>query len=211
MKKVVAINASPRKGWNTDMLIREAARGAESAGAQAEYISLFDLDRYTGCVSCFACKTAASYGKCACKDGLAPVLEKIRNADALIIGSPVYLSNLSASFRALFERLVFQYLTYNAERPNCNERLIPVLLAVTSNCAEEQYDAMGYTALLDSYKSMLGNYVGPTQLLVCGDTLQVDDYSRFDWRFDAQAKKARREQSFGAYLRKAFEMGRELV
>jgi multimeric flavodoxin WrbA len=43
--KIIAINASPRNGWNTDILIREAARGAQSCGAQAEIIDLYKLGR----------------------------------------------------------------------------------------------------------------------------------------------------------------------
>ena len=111
MKKIIAINAGPRKGWNTDQLVSIAGKGAESSGAEVEYISLFQLEKYTGCVSCFACKKPGTFGKCMCKDGLYDVLEKIRQADGLIIGSPNYLGNLTASFRALYERLVFQSLT----------------------------------------------------------------------------------------------------
>lgn len=208
MKKMIAINAGPRKGWNTDLLLREAAKGAESKGAEVEYIDLYRLDKFTGCVSCFACKREASYGKCACHDGLYDVLEKIRNADGLIIGSPNYLGNLSAGFRAIYERLVFQSLTYNKEQPCCNERMIPVLLVMTSNCGEEMYDAIGYTKLLDDYKNTLSRFVGPTKVLACGNTLQVDDYSLYNWtNFDPDAKKAHRDETFGEYLAKAFELG----
>ncbi|MFR8441391.1 MAG: flavodoxin family protein [Campylobacter sp.] len=103
MKKIVAINAGPRKGWNTDQLIKEAAKGSEFAGAEIEYVDLFRLEKYTGCISCFGCKRQGNFGKCVYKDGLYDVLEKIRNADGLIIGSPNYLGDVTASFRALFE------------------------------------------------------------------------------------------------------------
>ena len=52
-KKIIAVNAGPRKGWNTDTLITEAAKGAESAGAVVEKFDLFRLEKYTGCISCF--------------------------------------------------------------------------------------------------------------------------------------------------------------
>lgn len=212
MKKIIAINAGPRTGWNTDRLIREAARGAENAGAEVEYIDLFKLEKFTGCVSCFACKLPKTFGKCVCRDGLSDVLEKIRNADGLIIGSPNYLGNLTASFRALYERLVFQSLTYNREKPCCNTHKIPVLLIMTSNCGEEMYDAVGYSALLDNYQKTLTNYVGETKVLTCGNTLQVSDYSRYDWTmFDPAAKKAHREETFDAYLQKAFALGGQMV
>lgn len=212
MKKIIAINAGPRMGYNTDLLIKEAANGAEAAGAEVEYISLYRLEQYTGCVSCFACKLPGTFGKCMRKDGLYDVLEKIRNADGLIIGSPNYLGNLTASFRALYERLVFQWLTYNKETPNCNEHPIPVLLITTSNCTEKAYDAIGYTAMLDSYKGTLDRFVGPTQVFVCGNTLQVKDYSRFNWTmFDPEEKKKHHDETFSAYLEKAFVAGRNMV
>ena len=81
MKKIIAINGSPRSGWNTDILVREAADGAASADAAVEIIDLYKLEKYTGCISCFGCKTEAHLGKCICRDGLADVLEKIRTAD----------------------------------------------------------------------------------------------------------------------------------
>ena len=57
----------------------------------------------------------------------------ITEADGLIICSPNYLGEMTASFRALYERLVFQSLTYNRETPCCNQNPIPVLLIMTSN------------------------------------------------------------------------------
>ena len=90
-KKVVVVNAGPRKGWNTDTLISEAARGAEAAGAEIVRFDLFRLEKYTGCISCFGCKKEKNKGHCVCRDGLTPVLDAIREADGLIIGSPNYL------------------------------------------------------------------------------------------------------------------------
>ena len=211
MKKIIAINAGPRKGWNTDSLVAEAARGAESAGAEVEYIDLFKLEKYTGCISCFACKREASWGVCACRDGLTDVLAKIRQADGLIIGSPNYLGNMTASFRALYERLVFQNLTYNVETPCCNEHPIPVLLIHTSNCEEEFYDQAGITAMLAGYEGTLNTFVGPTKVLACGGTQQVPDYSKFNWTFfNAEERYARHSETFDSYKERAFQMGAEL-
>lgn len=212
MKKIIAINAGPRKGWNTDQLIKEAVKGAESAGAEVEYIDLYRLEKFTGCISCFACKLQKTYGKCMCKDGLYEVLEKIREADGLIIGSPNYLGNLTAGFRALYERLVFQSLTYNKEQPNCNNHMIPVLLITTSNCGEEMYGMIGYDAMLESYQKTLESFVGPTEVFICGNTLQVNDYSRYTWTiFDPDEKKKHHDETFDEYLKKAYEKGVALI
>lgn len=55
MMKVLAINGSPRKTWNTATVLTKALEGAASQGAQTELIHLYDLN-YKGCISCFACK-----------------------------------------------------------------------------------------------------------------------------------------------------------
>ena len=103
-KKIIAVNAGPRKGWNTDTLIEKAMEGAREAGAEVEKFDLFRLEKYTGCISCFGCKKEKFKGHCIVRDGLTPVLDAIHEADGLIIGSPNYLSELTASFRALYER-----------------------------------------------------------------------------------------------------------
>lgn len=208
-KRIVAVNAGPRTGWNTDTLISEASKGAVSAGAEVERFNLFRLERYTGCISCFGCKRERFKGHCICKDALTPVLDAIREADGLIIGSPNYLGNLTASFRALYERLIFQNLTYNVEKPCCNERPIPVLLIMTSNAPDTMYES-----LLGGYQQTLNRFVGPTEVLVIGDTLQLKDYGKTDWKwslFDPEAKMRRHETVFPEERKKAFERGRSLA
>ncbi len=208
-RRIIAVNAGPRKGWNTDTLITEAAKGAEAAGATVERYELFRLEKYTGCISCFGCKKEKYKGHCVCRDGLTPVLDAIRESDGLIIGSPNYLSNMTASFRALYERLIFQNLTYNAETPCCNVHPIPVLLIMTSNAPDT-----AYTGLLETYRQTLNRFVGPAQVLVSGDTLQLKDYSKTDWPwsyFDPEAKKTRHENVFPEEMKKAFELGKALA
>ena len=207
--KIVAANAGPRKGWNTDTIITEASKGAEAAGAEVQRFDLFRLEKFTGCISCFGCKKEKFKGQCICRDGLKPVLDAIREADALIIGSPNYLSDLTSSFRALYERLIFQNLTYNKENPCCNTHPIPVLLVMTSNAPEGMYDG-----LLKNYQQVLSSVVGPTEVFVSGDTLQLKDYSKTDWEwslFDPDSKQKRHDTVFPEECRKAFEMGERLV
>lgn len=207
-KKIIAVNAGPRMGWNTDTLITEASKGAESAGAEVERFDLFRLEQYTGCISCFACKREKFKGHCMCRDGLTPVLDAIREADGLIIGSPNYLGELTASFRALYERLVFQNLTYSMDPMCCNENMIPVLLIMTSNAPDT-----GYQGLLRNYQMTLNRFVGSTEVFVSGDTLQLKDYSKTDWPwyFDPEAKYRRHETVFPQECQKAYRLGAELV
>ena len=53
--KVMAVNGSPRKDWNTGTLLNKALEGAKSIGAETEFIHLYDYS-FKGCISCFACK-----------------------------------------------------------------------------------------------------------------------------------------------------------
>ena len=212
MKKMVAINCSPRSTWNTATLVREAAKGAEAQGAQVRVIDLYKLEKFTGCISCFGCKLPQNLGKCICKDGLAPVLEAIRDADGLIIGSPNYLGDVTAGFRALYERLIFQSITYKTEVRSYNERQIPVLMIMTSNASEYLYAQIGYDQMLRRYQGSLSTFVGPTRLLISSDTLQVKDYSRYNWTmFDPGHKKERHEKVFPEDKKKAFALGAQLV
>ena len=212
MKKIVAINCSPRVNMNTGTLVREAAKGAESEGAEVQMFDLYRLDKVHGCMSCFACKLAPNEGKCVFKDGLAPVLEAIREADGLVTGTPNYLGDVSAGFRAIYERLVFQSLTYQQNPHRYDVRKIPVLFIMTSNAPKEFYTPLGYRKTVKEYQKALTDAVGSTKVMIAGDTLQVGDYSRFHWTiFDPAAKQKRHETVFPKEQREAFEFGAQMV
>ena len=112
-KKVIAINMSPRKNWNTAKLLKSAVEGAKSVGAEVEYIDLYDL-KFTGCRSCMLCKRK-NVEKCKCywKDDLSPIIDKIFNSDTLFIGTPIYLGRPTSHYFALMERLHFCSLSYD--------------------------------------------------------------------------------------------------
>ncbi|MCK4985328.1 MAG: flavodoxin family protein, partial [Desulfobacterales bacterium] len=115
--KVIAFNGSPRKKWNTATLLEKALEGAASQGAETELIHLYEID-FKGCISCFACKTKGgkSYGRCAVEDDLRPILKKVLQADAIILGSPIYFGTVSGEMRSFMERLLFPYRPYADER-----------------------------------------------------------------------------------------------
>ncbi|MDR1677445.1 MAG: flavodoxin family protein [Deltaproteobacteria bacterium] len=99
--RVVGINGGPRKNWNTAMLLEETLKGSASQGAATELIHLYDLD-YKGCKSCFYCKTKENYlkGRCAQKDGLSPVLDLLANSTGVVMGSPIYISDVTGALRS---------------------------------------------------------------------------------------------------------------
>jgi hypothetical protein len=83
---------------------------------------------------------------------------------------------------------------------------------MTSNCSEDFYSQIGYDKMLENYKNTLSRMVGPTEIMVCGDTLQVNDYSKYNWTmFNPEAKKARHEEVFPKDLEKAFALGAEVA
>ena len=197
MTKIVAINASPRPTWNTAQLVRAAAESAAEVGAEVEVIDLYKLESFMGCRSCFACMAEKNYGKCVYPDGLANTLAKLRGADGIILGSPNYFGRPTAGFRALYERLCFQHLTYNVQKFCSNGRFIPVLFIMMSNAPVETYAANGYDAMIEEHVRPLTNFIGPTKTFLSGNTLQTDHYDKFDWTlFDIEDKKRRHEEVF---------------
>src|SRR5208283_4734894 len=90
--EVIALNGSPRKTWNTATLLEKALEGAASQGAKTKLVHLYDFD-FKGCRSCFGCKTKGgpSYGRCAVKDDLTPILNEIESVSAIVLGSPIYI------------------------------------------------------------------------------------------------------------------------
>ena len=115
--KVIAFNGSPRKEkWNTVTLLNNALEGAASEGADTEMFHLYNVT-FSGCISCFSCKKISRKqdGICALKDDLTHVLDRVREADALLIGTPVYYHAESAATRAFLERLLFPYTKYSKD------------------------------------------------------------------------------------------------
>lgn len=217
MKKVVVLNGSPRKNFNTAQMLKSAQKGAEAAGAVVEYINLVDLN-YKGCMSCFACKRKGINlgGLCAVKDELRPVLEKILAADAVIIGSPVYYSYPTGMFRNLLERMLFAGGTYmldeNGGWKRNLTRDIPVGLIFTMNVPKELMPQFNYPAILGSNEASLNMIYGHCETLCACDTYQFDDYSKYDCNvFDEAHKQQVKETQFPKDLEQAFALGKKLV
>ncbi|MDR1870821.1 MAG: flavodoxin family protein [Deltaproteobacteria bacterium] len=211
--KVLAINGSPRKKHNTGLLLEWALAGAASKGATTELIHLKDY-RYTGCLSCFACKKigGSSYGRCAVKDELTPILEKAHEAEALVIGSPIYLSTESAFARAFLERLGFQYILYSKIKGPLSPKKKGVALVYAMNISEDLLEPSGTGAVIKVTKSLMERLFAPCEVLLSCDTLQFDDYSAYDTdMWDSAAKRRRREEVFPLELEKAFAIGQRLA
>ena len=207
--KTMLLNGSPRKNWNTAMMLKEAQRGAAQAGAQTEYIDLFDLT-YTGCRSCMACKRkGAQRCRCFWKDDLSPVIDRIFAADALIVGSPIYLGDITSQLRGLIERLHFCALSYD-DYSNYFTGKVDVGVILTMNAPKAYYD-LAYSKKAGEIAQSFRALNGSVEVYACCDTLQVADYSRYDMAgFNEAHKREVRERQFPRDLEKAFEMGSRL-
>ena len=210
--KLIAINGSPRKDWNTDTLLKKALDGAASAGAETEMVYLYDL-KFKGCVSCKACKLQKEPrpNRCVLRDDLTAVLDRVHEADAVILGSPVYFSEVTGEMRSFFERFLFQYLNYDDYTKPLSPRK-RIGLVFTMNISESQFEDFGYTTLFQRYENWMKQYFGYCETLLATDTLQVKDYSRYHLAgFDANAKYQRHETVFPQDCQKAYELGVKLV
>ena len=207
--KVIAINGGPRKEWNTATLLRYALDGVTSKGGDTKLVHLYDLG-YKGCYSCFACKLkdGKSYGRCAINDDLKPILEEIAEADALILGAPIYFGSITGQMRSFLERLAFPYLKYDPEHSSLFKRKLLTAWISPMNIPETMLPEFGYDATFKALESLLKRIFGHCEFLPVTDTLQFDDYSKYDVSlFDPAAKKCRREEVFPTDCKKAFDLG----
>ena len=206
--KTIIINASPRKNWNTAQLLKEAQKGAESVGAETEYIDLYDL-RFTGCRSCLACKRkGAERNKCYWKDDLSPLIDKILHADAVIIGSPIYMGEPTAHFRALYERLAFCVLSYDGGNPSYFDGKVNMGFIYTMNAPKDYFENNMHPAFkpIEYFYGLLLH--GKIDHMASCDTLQVSDYSKYSMgAFDEAEKKQQRSEQFPLDLEEAFRLG----
>ena len=211
--KVIAINGSPRKGWNTMQMLEAAIDGAKSAGAEVELYHLYDYT-YTGCKACFACKRksdAYPLRTCAVKDELAPILAACADADAILIGSPIFFGNCPGHVLEFYERLIYPWSPYDAgPRSSCPHR-IDYGVIFTLNQPDEHYkDGSAPTA--KQCMRLLGRMQGKGYCCAALNTTQFDDYEKFHAsRINVEAKKQQREAQFPKDLEEAREMGRQLV
>jgi len=98
--KVLGISTSPRIKGNSDLLLREALAGAESAAAQVEYVNLRSYN-IGPCIECNACLTT---GECRVQDDYQAMLAKILDADRLIFATPVFFMSVCAQAKNLIDR-----------------------------------------------------------------------------------------------------------
>ncbi len=215
--KVIGINGSARKDWNTATLVKKALEGAASAGAETEYVDLY-AEPIKGCLECFACKRKGKNtgGICAIRDTLRTLLEKTRKADVMIIGSPNFFGYPSGMVRSFLERFLYPLSSYQVEDGKfvriLGKRIIPSGIIFTMNSDEQYYKMGGYAVSLGMTRDNLEHVLGYAEQYNSYNTLQFADYSKMDANFfDAEDKKIQHETQFPIDQDKCYEMGKHLV
>ena len=106
-KKVLILSGSPRKGGNSDILCDEFARGAQESGHEVEKIRVA-AKKVAPCSGCYYCRDHG--GECAHRDDMAEILQKMIDADVLVLASPVYFYSIDAQLKAVIDRTVARWL-----------------------------------------------------------------------------------------------------
>lgn len=208
--KIIAINGSPRKKWNTHILLEKCLEGAKERGAETELIDLYDIS-YKGCTSCFACKLKGNkLTKCAVKDDLEEVLQRICECDALVLGSPVYFSSVSGEMKSFMERLLFPYTSYEG-KPSSFGKKINTAFVYTMNAPSFALPLIGYNKLFNYNRKLMKRVFGSCESLVSTSTYQFDDYGKYAMTyFDGKKRLKRRETVFVEECKKAYALGENL-
>ena len=104
--KVLLLNGSPRENGNTAIAFNEMVKTFNKNGIETEIINVLS-DEIKGCISCGFCK---KNGKCVYDDIVNVIADKFKDADGLVLGSPVYYASANGAFVAILDRLFYSTL-----------------------------------------------------------------------------------------------------
>lgn len=208
MTRIIGINGSPRRK-NSNEMLDFALRGAESRGAKVERFDLGKLN-FSGCKSCFACKLngGKSFGRCALRDDLTEVLDKILKADALILSAPIYWGDVPGMVRNLLERLWFPGLTYKADSSIAYDKPVKVGLIYTMGMPDLSQVQHIVDDQVGTFRFILRDTV---EVVTTHETLQYDDYSKYVGDYKLALKEQIHRDQYPIDCQKAFDMGVRLA
>jgi multimeric flavodoxin WrbA len=165
MKKIIALNGSPRKEGSTAALVDEIFKTAREKGAETKSYNLNGMN-ISSCQSCYSCKPQ---GRCVLPDDMQKLYDEIASADGIVFATPVYMWQMSAQLKLVVDRL------YPFLKPDYSSYLTPgkkVLLAVTQGRSD--------TTLFHHYFEHMGNNLlflgfGAYKILIAGGTHNPED------------------------------------
>ena len=211
--KVLLVNGSPRPNYNTAKALKAAMESAIEAGAEVELINLYQIKNLKGCYSCFQCQRKG-FSKvdpvCCIKDETWACLDKARQADVVILGSPVYFGYPTGVFRSFVERFLFPKYSYDSSVKLVNPKNTACIF--TMNCPREFMDHLNYPILLGTSADGCKHIYGFGETLYICNTYQFDDYSKmaFDM-FKEEDKRAYRDLHFEEDMQRSRELAKRLI
>lgn len=142
--KAIAINGSPRHGGNTEILLKKALAPLADAGWEVEFIQLGGVP-IRGCQACYQCFKKKNF-QCSQKDEFFnSTMEKMIHADAILLGSPTYFSDVSAEMKALLDRAGLVAL---ANGGLLRGKIGAAVVAVRRGGGTHAYDTMNHMMLM---------------------------------------------------------------
>jgi len=207
--KILAICGAADKSRNTATMLKRAFDGAMSAaGATGEIVYLYDL-HFRGCTGCHSCKLLeeSKFARCAMRDDLSPVLEKAIDADIVLIGSPIYYSDITGETRSFLERYLFPGMTYNKDRVPTYPKRTKVGWVFTMNAPGEFYKDY-----FDKMVALTTRIIGDSEHVIAYHTKQFEDYAKYAaTMFDVEMVTKRHIEQFPKDCEDAFSMGKRLA
>lgn len=216
---VLLLNGSPRPNHNTAKALNAAKEGAEAAGAEVELINLSRIKELKGCYSCYRCQRDGfdkTNPMCCITDNLSPVLEKARDADVVIIGSPVYFFYPTSETMAFMNRFLFPKLSYvnnaafNPDFKFVNPKRTACIF--TMNSPAEYFELSGEAKILGHLAEACKSVYGYGESLFMLQTEAFDDYTGLQFTKEfIESQQAYHNEHFPEDLEKARELGKRLV
>jgi putative NADPH-quinone reductase len=148
--------------------------------------------------------------QCYHKDSLTPILEKIKQCDGYVLGFPIYMGLPSALSHAFLERAIFSSYAYRKDGAVFGKKIKTALIVAAG--APQAHVEQLYQPLLKQLTGGMTALYGSCELLGSYDTLQVNDYSKYDIQIcDPADKHRRRKEQFPIDLDPAYELGKRLA
>lgn len=151
MKKIACLLGSPRPKGNSQLIARRIISVAEGLGAEARVFELYKL-KYSGCVACLGCKKGADH--CVLKDDLAEALEAVREADILLVATPVYFGQVTGPMKSAIDRM-YSFLNPSYLQGHDATRLAPgkkCAFIITQGAPDEN----AFAGLYPTYEGFFG-------------------------------------------------------
>ena len=170
--RVVAFSGSSRKDGNTAILLHRVLRELETEGIQTELVQLYNR-RFQGCSACLKCAETQDNRCSGLKDdGLNECIEKMIAADGILVGSPTYYANCTATTQALMERA--GYATRKSGNPLAR-KVGAAVVAVRRGGAIHAFDSINHWFQINEMIVVGSSYWNIGIGLAAGDVEQDDE------------------------------------